>query len=163
MSKCLNCQVETTNPKFCSSSCSATFNNKKKAKRSLTNKCAKCDTLIRAGTKYCRPCYDDKIVAQDMTLDQATYKHTHRASVYSLVRSRARTAIKHQPQICTNCGYDKHVQVCHIKPVSSFDSSTLISVINALDNLILLCPNCHWEFDHNMLSLEDIFGGKGRS
>ena len=32
MNLCLNCGKETTNPKFCSRSCSATFNNKKREK-----------------------------------------------------------------------------------------------------------------------------------
>jgi predicted HNH restriction endonuclease len=25
--------------------------------------------------------------------------------------------------------------------------------VNALDNLVGLCPNCHWEFDHGLLQL----------
>jgi len=35
--KCLECNIETENPKFCSKSCSAKFNNKKFPKRK-TNK-----------------------------------------------------------------------------------------------------------------------------
>jgi hypothetical protein len=23
--------------------------------------------------------------------------------------------------------------------------------VNSLDNLVGLCPNCHWEFDHGLL------------
>jgi hypothetical protein len=25
--------------------------------------------------------------------------------------------------------------------------------VNSLDNLVGLCPNCHWEFDHGLLQL----------
>jgi predicted restriction endonuclease len=25
--------------------------------------------------------------------------------------------------------------------------------VNSLDNLLGLCPNCHWEFDHGLLRL----------
>ena len=52
------------------------------------------------------------------------------------------------PQICMKCGYDKHVEVCHIKPIRQFSEDTLLSVINDKTNLLLLCPNCHWEYDN---------------
>lgn len=60
----------------------------------------------------------------------------------------ARSGIKIE---CAICGYDKYVEVCHIKAVSDFSDSILISEINAVGNLVLLCPNHHWEFDHNLL------------
>ena len=46
-------------------------------------------------------------------------------------------------QKCIICGYNKHIEVAHIKAVSEFDDSALISEINALNNLIPLCPNHH--------------------
>ena len=49
---------------------------------------------------------------------------------------------------CIKCGYDIHTETCHIKPVSAFSDDDLILDINASSNLIELCPNCHWEFDH---------------
>ena len=55
-----------------------------------------------------------------------------------------------------NCGYDKHVEICHIKSIGSFPTDTIVSDINSLDNLLSLCPNCHYEFDHNRLTLEEI-------
>lgn len=54
---------------------------------------------------------------------------------------------------CAICGYDKHVEIAHIKAVSDFDDSALISEINSKDNLIALCPNHHWEYDHGLLKL----------
>jgi len=56
---------------------------------------------------------------------------------------------------CFLCEYDKHFDVCHIKDVSEFDNSSLISEINDISNLIGLCKNHHWEFDHNSLEKED--------
>ena len=56
------------------------------------------------------------------------------------------------PLVCAHCGYDKHVEICHIKAIKDFDDSALISEINSKENLIALCPNCHWEFDHHLLS-----------
>lgn len=49
---------------------------------------------------------------------------------------------------CQRCDYDKHVEVCHIKSISSFDENTDIDVVNDLSNIIVLCPNHHWEFDN---------------
>ena len=55
---------------------------------------------------------------------------------------------------CFICGYDKHVEVAHIKPVSEFDENATILEINDINNLIGLCPNHHWEYDNNLLNIE---------
>lgn len=36
----------------------------------------------------------------------------------------------------------------------SFSMDSLISEINSLENLIYLCPNCHWEFDNELLIIK---------
>lgn len=54
---------------------------------------------------------------------------------------------------CKICGYDKHIEVAHIKAVSEFSDDTLISEINDINNLVGLCPNHHWEYDHGLLKL----------
>lgn len=59
-----------------------------------------------------------------------------------------------KPKQCVICGYDKHYEVAHIKAVSDFNDSTLISEINNIDNLIALCPNHHWEYDNNGLDIK---------
>jgi predicted restriction endonuclease len=48
---------------------------------------------------------------------------------------------------CCVCGYSNHVDVAHIRSVSSFSTDTLIREINDIDNLLPLCPNHHWEYD----------------
>ena len=94
----------------------------------------------------------------DKTLRDAIYEKHHKSSAFALVRSRARTKMKQAGLLycCMNCGYDKHVEVCHITPISAFSEDTMISEINSEENLMALCPNCHWEFDHGMLKLENI-------
>lgn len=62
-----------------------------------------------------------------------------------------------RPKQCAVCGYDKTYEVAHIKSVSEFGSDDLVSDINSVDNLIALCPNHHWEFDHGYLDVKDIF------
>ena len=49
---------------------------------------------------------------------------------------------------CSRCPYSKHVEVAHIKAIASFSEDTLLSVVNHPDNLVVLCPNCHWELDN---------------
>jgi hypothetical protein len=54
---------------------------------------------------------------------------------------------------CEVCDYDHHVVVCHIKSVASFPDTATIAEINHPDNLVGLCPNCHWDLDHGLLKL----------
>ena len=54
---------------------------------------------------------------------------------------------------CEICGYTNHVEVAHIKAVSEFSNDISISEINALSNLVGLCPNHHWEYDNGILTL----------
>ena len=37
---------------------------------------------------------------------------------------------------CASCGYTNHVEVCHIKSVSSFSEESTLNEINSLDNCI---------------------------
>jgi predicted restriction endonuclease len=55
---------------------------------------------------------------------------------------------------CAVCGYGKFIEICHIRPIQDFPEDTPISVVNDLRNLIALCPNCHWELDHGLLTLD---------
>ena len=67
--------------------------------------------------------------------------------------------MKHLTKIpCANCGYEKHVELYHIKSVASFGDETILSVVNSEDNVIQLCRNCHWELDHGILDINTING-----
>ena len=56
---------------------------------------------------------------------------------------------------CFCCGFPLE-QVCHIKDISEFSPDTPICEVNAEDNLIVLCPNCHWLFDHGYPSVQAL-------
>ena len=152
--KCQLCNKETKNPKFCSSSCSATFNNKINPKRKPESKCIDCGKAITTSRTRCREHYlmwAKNKEAKDMTLQEAIYWKHHKSSAFALVRSRARSTSKMKNSNgCEKCGYSKHVQACHKKPISSFPLDTKISEINRNDNILCLCPNCHWEYDHGL-------------
>lgn len=148
--KCICCSNPTKNQKYCSRSCAAKINNKiPKRKRTKVSYCENCNKECTYRRKYCELCYKD-CTAPDISLQEAIYEKHHKSSAYALVRSRARSSNKAKRiTACEKCGYDKHVEVCHIKSISDFSLSTKLSEINSETNLIILCPNCHWEFDHN--------------
>jgi len=50
---CLNCNTQTNNPKFCSRSCAATYNNKIHPKRQPIGVCKECRGPCRSGWVYC--------------------------------------------------------------------------------------------------------------
>lgn len=77
-------------------------------------------------------------------------------SYRSAIRKAAEKTFKnaHLELKCAICGYDKHIEIAHIKAVSDFDDDVTIEEINSLDNLIALCPNHHWEYDHKILTLQ---------
>lgn len=149
MNICPNCSTETSNPKFCSRSCAAQITNKI-PKRKLTKKCKQCENLIPYDYINCK---DHIRYMEDITLAECIYTKHHKSSAFALVRSRAKLVVKMLPKKCVSCGYDKHTEVCHIKSISSYPHDTLLSEINNIDNLIILCPNCHWEFDNRNLLL----------
>ena len=57
---------------------------------------------------------------------------------------------------CLLCDYTNHVQLCHIRDIGEFPDSTKLNEINDLDNLVYLCPNHHWDLDHEYLSEKEM-------
>lgn len=112
----------------------------------------RCDEL---GLKY--PELKDKELSIQ-TKEQVFDNHKNWQSARSNIRRHAqkifmRSGIK---QECLLCGYNKYIEVAHIKAVSDFDDSATVAEINDLHNLVPLCPNHHWEFDHDCLSEENL-------
>jgi len=162
--KCLNCNNNLTTKgqkKFCSKNCAAIFNNKKYPKRQKSKKnwpkCKCCSNTVKYFKgSYCKDCINNKKhyhgkPVETLTLQEVvTRKGSNR---YDIVRNHAsylyrknKTDLK-----CANCIYNKHVEICHIKPIKDFSLDTTIKEINDSSNIVLLCPNCHWEFDKGLL------------
>jgi len=151
MISCHCCRVLTDNPKFCSRSCSAKVSNKCKPKRvAKLRSCIRCGCQVFRRRTVC----DDCLTPLDVTLEEIQYTKHGAASAFALVRSRARAITKDWEKVCSHCGYSKHVEVCHIKAVSEYPLDSRVSIVNDPSNLILLCPNCHWEFDHLLYPTE---------
>lgn len=143
---------------FCSRSCSAKINNRQSPKRRPEGVCKKCGSPCRSKWHHCPDCSigrnDPRVY---ITLEDVVRSHMERkkpdANLYTGIRGRARTkAYSIKDKVCEICGYDKHTQVCHKKAISDFELSASINEeINHIDNLMVLCPNCHWELDNGLL------------
>lgn len=77
---------------------------------------------------------------------------SNKASKYCRVREHARKLYK-PITACELCGYDKHVELFPIKPLSSFDLTVLLSEVNKRRNIATILPNSHEELDKSMLNL----------
>ena len=150
--------TEMRRRRYCSRHCAIIVNNtiSPKRKASPFRSCKGCGVPIpkrrRWGystVQFCDKCRGESYtglrvrdrVREDVRR-QTIQKHAQR--VY---------ALSGKPYDCVICGYDKHIEVSHIKGVASFPPDTYVRDINALDNLVALCPNHHWEFDRGLLEL----------
>lgn len=156
-------QVKKSPNHFCSNSCSASFNNVGKVKnKPVPRTCKLCKvSFFRNGgsTVYCAACYDSIPDSEDLTLGEVAnglaVKGRHPSWKWAVVRNFARNWNKDKTQKpCVNCGYSKHVELAHIKAISSFPLTATLKEVNAPHNVIQLCRNCHWEFDHGLLTIE---------
>ncbi len=132
---------------FCTRKCSAIFNNTISPKRrAKIYTCKSCGIDIKSRRTYCVNCNPQN---NRNILTAGDIKRKAKYQKSAQIRGLARAVIKKSglSKSCSICGYSEHVEVCHIKPIKDFLDSSLISEINSLDNLILLCPNHHWELD----------------
>lgn len=163
MNKCLNCEKDTKNPKFCCRSCTAVYNNKyceniKKVRRKLTKKCKTCNNLIISKLKFCKNCRTKQLEEyQEKTIAELLVTNIHRSSMFAKIRDNARNIYRRskKPNKCLICNYSKATDISHIKAIAEFSKDTKLKIVNHIDNLVCLCKNHHWEFDHNLLSNKD--------
>lgn len=154
MNHCLNCGKETSNPRYCSRSCAAQCTNRYSPKRKKREyHCLVCGARVSARRKYCDKCRPNSTNWDQVSLGDMQSKRKYQ--VNSRIRELARRVYlaSGKPPCCAVCGYSKHFEVCHVRSINSFPVSATINQINSPDNLVALCPNCHWEFDNGLLSL----------
>lgn len=158
-----NSDILRTNHNFCCRGCAAIFNNKLHPKKQKINHyCIICKKLLTKKRKYCDDCLKNKQIDwTKITLKEVIYYSGQMDSNrYARIRDRAKRVYlsSNKPKKCYICGYDKHFEICHIKPIHLFDLSTPIATVNNINNLVALCPNCHWEFDNGLFKLIDNNG-----
>lgn len=161
---CLVCSNFTINKKFCSSKCYGLFKLKKEKKKYF---CKGCQCIIAIGWENVRNHYCDLCIKNgknpniknwDLVKQGELKSKLGTQQFHARVRALSRVFYKRsdKPKLCCICGYDKFYEVCHIIPINKFNDNSTIAEINSLTNLIALCPNCHWEFDHNLIQIPDI-------
>lgn len=161
-------QVRKSKHNFCSRKCANVRINEIRWKdhtplRDLY-KCSVCDEPrdYRCKMDLCQSCYitftTDK--NKKLTVGDLKKKHKTRSNPrwYSAeIRNYARTwnpTLLNKP--CQMCGYSNHSELCHVKAIKDFDDHTTLEEINRLTNLVVLCPNHHWELDNGIISIEEI-------
>jgi hypothetical protein len=161
--KCLNCndaiRADSQRRKFCSESCNHRYSSKLFNKRHKKT-CPVCQkNKMSHNAKSCRECDLKSISCDELTLADyhAKYPDKHPSWKNAEIRNFARNWNKHlKVQPCQKCGYSNHIEFCHIKAISSFPQTAKLKEINKEENLLVLCPNHHWELDNGILSIEEI-------
>ena len=139
---CLSCEVETSNPKFCSSSCSATYNNK--LRKSKT--CLNCEEAIPKINKYCNnTCqheYERKLKVKDL-LEGKFIGKVLKAHTGSWAKTYLLGLFNYQ---CSSCGIGEEWNGS--KLILELDHIDGKAYNNTIENLRILCPNCHSQTDN---------------
>jgi len=159
---CLYCQskYETKNEasKYCSRNCSNTHINKKKQRAVSSKICLECGKIHKRNSDFCsRICKSIFEMKNTSIVEMSRYKEQNK---YRAIRDKAANFYKRfgKSEYCEHCGYDKHTENCHIKPVKDFSDNDTVWECNRPDNIVFLCRNCHWELDNGFLTIEEIKG-----
>jgi len=153
---CKECQKKFVpkNPrfhKFCSYSCSASFNNRERYKNKPKIYCLYCNKeLTKKQKKFCSSkCfgeYKTKIII-DKWID-GTLKTARTGKQKSLRKSIRRYLIRQSNSMCSICGWSEINPNTGLVPliVHHIDENFLN---NKRDNLQVVCPNCHSILGHH--------------
>lgn len=180
---CLNCNQlitirfasEAKRRRFCGLTCAAKFNNKQHPKRRskpavMNRACNNCQqtfsvkrTNLGTFERYkvcplCKATQTKKRTIAGVTKAALFSRRSNWQSARASVQKHARKIYQDSgsPHVCMVCGYNQHIEIAHRRSVSSFPKTATIEEINHLENLIPLCPNHHWEYDHGVMYLTDI-------
>lgn len=144
MNRCNHCDKETKNPKFCSSSCAASHNNRGKVKNGKPKgNCLMCGGKLRdSETKYCSvKCMQEftynEFISEWKANPELGTRKTGLLSGYVKRYIRDKYNSK-----CAICGWNETNTFTGKIPleIEHRDGNHLN---NSEENLILLCPNCH--------------------
>ena len=131
LKKCIGCEKKTLNPKFCSSNCSATYNNKFRKAFHPPAFCKKCNTRIHYKAQFCWACMRLDSVEKfgEKTLGDFRKLPAIAKNRYVPVRQHAARVMKYhklKKDNCLLCSYSNHVQLCHIKDIGDFSDDTTV-------------------------------------
>lgn len=134
--KCLHCGSSITiGFKFCSRSCSVSYNNRLTPKRiKKVRVCSMCDNVVRRGMVAC----------SDECMSKYKLKVLEGRAKDGLLSSRSlkRFLLMRDGEKCSSCGWSEINKTTGLVPVE-LDHIDGDSSNNELSNLRILCPNCH--------------------
>lgn len=143
--------LDNRNKQYCSPACGNKVTKYKHGKYLTIKKCQICNNSHKRTSAFCSKKCSSLNYMNETTIGDLLYISNNKANTFGAIRANARSISKYyfKPE-CKICGYDKHYEVCHINPIRNFPNNTTLSVVNSRNNLMHLCPNCHWEFDHQI-------------
>ena len=141
--ECLNCDSEfidlvSRNRRFCSQSCNAKYHNRIRIYESgITNKCFCCgDDLENKKNKYCNR------VCENLYNQNIVFKKIENGDTTLYERNYKKYLIYKYGEKCMECGWCEVHSITGNVPIQ-MEHIDGHSENNKLDNLKLLCPNCH--------------------
>lgn len=148
MSNCINCNKETVNPKFCSNSCAAKYNNKNRKVSNETKLKISASLKLKASTSEKKTLDPERLKKfQEANLkwrkEQEQKMLVDDFETLSLERQRKRIIIE-QNGTCYSCNLSEWLgkpiplEIDHIDGNHSND---------VRENKVALCPNCHAQTD----------------
>lgn len=147
----LNKDINRSKNHFCSSSCAASYNNKHRIvhRQHKVHKCLDCRLpfIKKKNVVRCDLCIE---IWKNRLLNRKKSEVSKRDITTSARAIAMKNGLLNK---CKVCGYTLHVDACHRKAINKFSNNTLIREINIATNLIGLCKNHHWEFDHGFLTI----------
>lgn len=153
--KCLNCGKEFEVPigwnghvkKFCSQSCSASYNNRKRGhkpmiKHTVCGYCGKDLYNKQYGTKYCSIECQNKKEQEEYIIRWKKGEENGLSGRYGISKRIRQYFFEKFDCKCEKCGWGEENPVTHKVPLQIHhkDGDCLN---NKEENLELLCPNCH--------------------
>jgi len=156
---------------FCSHSCSATYNNKKRKNAASDcpnenhkhgyNKCPICGKLKFRTSELCSDCRNKnkRLNIKNRTLGSYVDGKKYLATKCGDIRRDARRTIEEskKEKVCAYCHnheFDDILEVHHIKGILDFERTTKIKEINDENNLVWLCPNHHKMLELGLIKLQ---------
>jgi len=175
MKKCVKCRDDFvgSGKKFCSRSCSVSFNNSINSKKKKEGLCKLCGCQISKKRLYCSKCikeYYKSIKSKNCSicgveLENSNKNHGWCKDCKSKKQKEHRLHIKqrcvdYKGGECQICGYNKCLAALEFHHIESHDKDFTISFASSslknmeeikkeLDKCILLCANCHRESHHS--------------
>ena len=146
MKNCLECQQETPNPKFCSRSCSATFNNRAVPKRTAVppTLCEWCKTPCARMSKSCRTCFNNHVLRGRSSNMISSWLSGEwcggtKMELSLTVRRYLMERAEHECSLCGYSGFHPRDG----KTILEIDHINGDGTDHRPENLRVLCPNCH--------------------